>query len=180
MGQLKVQLLKWADVAKKQSFQQKDDFTRRFSSFQTLVFSCVSNMAASKFWLRFLLVSALALGYSSRIPPATWPQEIKIIKFQPPRRGSTTLLVILWLLLLWMVWSNSGEFTHWRQGSGNLPLFPGFGIVKDFWTISHVGLPKSWETPLRAQYFWPIWTKFLCFFLSGGCEVGLLEKMMSI
>lgn len=109
MGQLQVQLLKWADVAKKQSFQQKDDFTRRFLSFQTLVFSCVSNMAASD------LLAEVFARFSTcfRIFLADTASYLALRKSSsnPPKKGSTTRLVILWLLLL----LNSGEFTNCKE-----------------------------------------------------------------
>ena len=172
MGQLQVQLLKWADVAKKQSFQQKDDFTRRFSSFQTLVFSCVSNMAASD------LLAEVFARFSTcfRIFLADTASYLALRKSSsnPPKKGPPPF------------WSSYGCCSCWtpvnspiaRKGSGNLPIISRVWDSEGFLNPSVCWFFRNISETLRAQHLSNLDPCFFgaFFYRFGGCEVGLLDR----
>lgn len=155
---------------KSNPFNKKTTLLEDFRVFKRLCFPVFQTWQLQICWLRFLLVSALALGYSSRIPPATWPSGNQVPT--PPKKGPPP------------VWSSYGCCSCWtpvnspiaRKGNGNLPLFPGFGmIVKDFWTHQYVGFSETFPKHLGPNTFGQFGPHvFGVFFSIGGCEVGLL------
>ena len=159
---------------KSNPFNKKTTLLEDFRVFKRLCFPVFQTWQLQICWLRFLLVSALALGYSSRIPPATWPSGNQVPT--PPKKGPPPF------------WSSYGCCSCWtpvnspiaRKGSGNLPIISRVWDSEGFLNPSVCWFFRNISETLRAQHFLPIWTHvfFARFFSIGGCEVGFLKWLI--